>query len=217
MSIPPAQPKIYHITHVENLAAIIADGELRSDAEMLARGGPKAAIGMSKIKERRLRLPIECLPGCCVGDFVPFYFCPRSIMLFVLHRANHAELTYRGGQGPIVHLEADLHTVVAWAESNERRWTFSLSNAGAYYTASNFRTDLARLDEIDWAAVAAADFRDARVKEAKQAEFLVHRSFPWSLVDRIGVHSQNTLQQCTSVLASVAHKPRLERRPDWYF
>lgn len=217
MSIPPTHPKIYHITHVENLASIIADGELRSDSEMIARGGPKAAIGMSKIKQRRLGLAVDGHPGCYVGDFVPFYFCPRSIMLFVLHRANHVELNFHGGQGPIVHLEADLHAVVEWAQAEGRRWAFSLSNAGAYYSAANFRTSLARLDEIDWTAVAANDFRDARVKEAKQAEFLVHRSFPWSLVARIGVHSQTVFNQCTSVLASASHRPRLERRSDWYF
>src|SRR5688572_32706394 len=104
---------------------------LISDAAIIARGGPVAAIGMSTIKQRRLRLPVHCHPGDCVGDYVPFYFCPRSIMLFVIHQANHPDLTYRGGQGPIVHLEADLRQVVEWATENGRRWAFSLSNAGA--------------------------------------------------------------------------------------
>jgi len=52
-------------------------------------------------------------PDLYVGDYVPFYFCPRSIMLFIIHQANHPELDYRGGQVPIVHLQADLHTSVA--------------------------------------------------------------------------------------------------------
>ena len=37
-----------------------------------------------------------------MGDCVPFYSCPRSVVLFVIQRANHQELTYQGGQGPIV-------------------------------------------------------------------------------------------------------------------
>jgi hypothetical protein len=102
MTQPPARPKIYHITHVENLRDIIAAGGLVSDAEMIARGGPAAAIGMSSIKRRRVeQLELGCHPGTKVGDYVPFYFCPRSIMLFVIYCANHPELTYRGGQGPI--------------------------------------------------------------------------------------------------------------------
>ena len=37
-------------------------------------------------------------------------------MLYLIHRANHSELDYRGGQDPIVHLEADLREAVDWAE-----------------------------------------------------------------------------------------------------
>jgi len=148
---------------VDNLPSIIADSGLVSDAAMIARGGPAAAIGMSAIKRRRLQLPLDCHPGDCVGDYVPFYFCPRSIMLYLISCANHPDLSYRGGQGPIVHLEADLHEVVDWANSQQRRWAFSLSNAGAVY--AQFRATLNDLGELNWPAIAATDFRTAEVKE----------------------------------------------------
>jgi len=94
----PARPLIYHVTHVDTLSRIVADGALWSDAVMAARGGPAVAIGMSAIKLRRLReLPVKCHPGDYVGEYVPFYFCPRSIMLYLLHMGNHPELTYRDG------------------------------------------------------------------------------------------------------------------------
>jgi hypothetical protein len=101
MSAPPARPKLYHITHVDNLQPIAAAGELVCDAAILAGGGPAQAIGMSAIKRRRLEeLEVACHPGTKVGDYVPFYFCPRSVMLYVIHCANHPELTYHGGQEP---------------------------------------------------------------------------------------------------------------------
>jgi len=215
MSAPPAQPKIYHITHVDNLRSILTDGGLLSDAAMVARGGPAATIGMSSIKQRRLNLPVHCHRGDMVGDYVPFYFCPRSIMLFVIHCANLPELTYRGGQRPIVHLEADLHDVAAWAEANGRRWAYSLSNAGARYTT--FHSKLAQLGEIDWMAVAATNFRDPVVNEGKQAEFLLHQFFPWSLVSRIGVYSRAFATQVTAMLAGATHQPRVEIQPAWYY
>ncbi len=210
----PEQPKIYHIVHVDNLASICEDGCLWSDSGMVERQGG-IVIGMGSIKQRRLALPISCHPQTFVGEYVPFYFCPRSIMLFVIHCANHPELAYRGGQQPIVHLEADLNQVVQWAEANGRRWAFSLSNAGAAYTL--FRSDLAQLDEIDWDAVAAQDFRPADVKEAKQAEFLVQQSFPWHLVERIGVHSQGIAQQVYTGMNAAGHRPRVEIRREWYY
>lgn len=81
---------------------------------------------MSTIKQRRLALLVTCHANDRVGDYVPFYFCARSIMLFVIHCANNPDLTYRGGQAPIVYMQADLQAVVAWARQHNRRWAFSL-------------------------------------------------------------------------------------------
>lgn len=215
MSAPPVRPKIYHITHVDNLLSIVGDGHLVSDATMIARGGPATAIGMSSIKQRRLALPVHCHAGDHVGDYVPFYFCSRSVILYLIYMRNHPELAYKGGQGPIVHLEADLHEVVAWADGDGRRWAFTLSNAGAYYT--QYRSSLDQLDEVDWAAVAARDWRSAEVKEAKQAEFLVHGSFPWTLVSKIGARSMDISSQVNLALGSAQHRPVVEVRPDWYY
>lgn len=210
----PDQPKLYHIVHVDNLASIYGDSCLWSDSVMVQRQSG-TVIGMGRIKQRRLALPVSCHPQTFVGEYVPFYFCPRSIMLFVIHCANHPELAYRGGQQPIIHLEADLNQVVQWAEANGRRWAFSLSNAGAVYT--QFRSELAQLDEINWDAVAARDFRPADVKEAKQAEFLVQQSFPWHLVERIGVHSQGIAQRVYAAMNGAGHRPSVEIRREWYY
>src|SRR3990172_6495525 len=142
MTPAPARPKIYHITHVDNLPRIVADGGLLSDRVLLERGGPAQVIGMSSIKRRRIEeLEVLCHPGMMVGDCVPFYFCPRCVMLFVIYRGNHPELTYRGGQEPIVHLEADLYKVIDWADARGIPWAFSLSNAGARYTEFPSRLD----------------------------------------------------------------------------
>ncbi|GEA19205.1 hypothetical protein E306M_23430 [Moorella sp. E306M] len=215
MKVMPVQPHIYHITHVENLPSIIKEGRLWSDAEMIARGGPVASIGMSTIKQRRLKLPVKCYPKDRVGEYVPFYFCPRSIMLYLLYCGNHSELTYHDGQEPIVHLEADLYETVRWAKSQGQRWAFTLSNAGATYT--EFRNRLDQLEEIDWEAVAARDFRDENVKERKQAEFLIYNFFPWHLVRRIGVQSLRIKKRVLQVLTRSRHQPIVEIRKDWYY
>lgn len=219
MSIPPpAAPNIYHIVHVDRLHSIITENGLLCDAEIIQRQAAGqtmgTTIGMSDIKQRRLtRLSLDSHPGLFVGQCVPFYFCPRSIMLYMIHRANHEEMIYRGGQGPIVHLEADLARTVAWASGNNLRWAFTLSNAGAYYFED--RADMTQLGEIDWDAVQARDWRGK--KEGKQAEFLVERSFPWDLVSRIGVRSQQVYEQVRVALQAAAHKPHIEIKPEWYY
>lgn len=209
----PAQPKIYHIAHVDRLPSIVADGFLWCDAEVIRRAPAGTTIGMSSIKQRRLTLPLNSHPDLHVGDCVPFYFCPRSVMLYLIYQGNHRELGYRGGQAPILHFEADLHATVAWAQAQPRRWAFTLSNAGSYFFED--RCDLAHLAEIDWAAVQARDWRQC--KEGKQAEFLVEQSFPWHLIERIGVLNRTIYQQVVNALPQQGHRPAVEIRADWYY
>ncbi len=215
----PEQVKIYHIVHMDRLQSIIAANRLWCDAEVIQRAGPGTIIGMNKIKRRRLNeLILVSHPDLHVGDCVPFYFCPRSVMLYLIYQGNHEELSYRGGQGPIVHLEADLYVSVAWAEHNNRRWAFTLSNAGAYYFED--RKDLARLEEINWEAVRANRWSGPgilpAIKEGKQAEFLMEYDFPWHLVERIGVHSRGVYQQVANMLSASANRPQVEVVPEWY-
>jgi len=210
----PRHPKIYHIVHVDRLASIVADGFLWSDAKVLQRASNGTTIGMSSIKRRRLEeLTLTSRPGLRVGQCVPFYFCPRSVMLYLLYMGNHPELEYRSGQGPIVHLEADLHRAVAWPDQNDRRWAFSLSNAGSYYFEDP--ADLAELGEIDWDAVQARDWKSC--KDGKQAEFFVEHRFPWELVERVGVRSATTYLQVLAALPAAGNRLRVEVLNDWYY
>ena len=109
-----------------------------------------------------------------------------------------------------MHLEVSLHKAVAWAKRKGRRWAFTLSNAGPSYLQD--RCDLAQLDEIDWKAVTATDWRG--LKEEKQAEFLVEKSFPWSLVRRVGVHSASVCKQAHRAIRTAAHQPTIEVKPN---
>ncbi len=136
---------------------------------------------MNDIKQRRLQLPLTSHQDLRVGDCVPFYFCPRSIMLYLIYQGNHPELSYRDGQRHIIHLEADLHTTAKWAEQNQKRWAFTLSNAGSFFFED--RCNLTQLSEIDWNAVQNDQWGGSgaspSIKEGKQAEFLLENSFPW--------------------------------------
>ena len=209
----PTEPKIYHIVHVDRLRSIVAGGRLWCDKEMTTRKETGTTIGINNIKQRRLATTLTSYPDLHVGDCVPFYLCPRSVMLYVIYRANHTELEYQGGQGPIVHLEADLRQTVAAADSAERRWVFTTSNAGSNYFEDY--ADLNDLNRLDWGAIVATDWRNQR--EEKQAEFLVEESFPWRLVTRIGVQSRAVHDRVLAVIGGSSHRPAVQIRPDWYY
>ncbi len=210
----PAEPKIYHIVHVDRLASIVSDGFLWCDARIVRRDPGGTTIGMSDIKRKRLECrELTSHPGLHVGECVPFYFCPRSVMLFVIHKANHPDLEYRGGQAPIVHLEGDLHQTVDWANRHSLRWAFTLSNAGSRYFED--RCDLAALGDVNWPAVQARDWRECQ--GPKWSEFLVEARFPLDLVSRVGVYSASIARMVTAALKASTHSPTVEIRKDWYY
>ena len=218
-TIVPTNPKIYHIVHVDRLHSILRDGCLWSDGEMRGRTNVGTGIGMVNIKNRRLNENDLCSHfGLMVGDCVPFYFCPRSVMLYMIHARNQ-ELSFKGGQEPILHLRSDLNTVVDWAESNKKRWAFTLSNAGSSYFED--RADLSHINEINWQAVRSKTWSGVGVsgslKEGKQAEFLIEERFPWELVQEIGVYSQAVAQQVHNVLAAIQHRPTVKIKTNWYY
>lgn len=212
----PDQPKIYHITHLRNLRQVASSGWLWSDAMRIKCGLDCKVVGMTEIKRRRLQeIEVTCHPGTKVGEYAPFYFCPRSIMLYILHRANHPDLDYSEGQQPIVHLEADLRKTIDWADDNGVKWVFSDRNAGVYVASFYHRWD--DLDKINWAAVASTDFRSMLVKEGKQAEFLLYEKFPWTLVEKVGVINQMIEREVRTQLTGVSHLPSVTVEPGWYF
>lgn len=210
----PKPIKLYHIVHIDRLPSIINDGFLWCDATMMRRQPSGTVIGMSTIKQRRLtELCLSSYPDLYVGDCVPFYFCPRSVMLYLIYRANHPDLSYQGGQAAIVHLEIDLDALVAWAKENTLRWAFTLSNAGSCFFEDH--NQLAALNKIDWTAVHARNWQEH--KEGKQAEFLVEQKCPWHLVQHIGVHSKNIYGQVLNALPGNGHRPSVTVRRDWYY
>lgn len=218
MAVPP-HPKIYHIVHVDRLASILKAGGLYCDAHVVRNALPGTTIGMSEIKKRRLAHPLENYPDLHVGDCVPFYFCPRSVMLYLIWKGNYPDLTYRGGQEPIIHLAANLRDAVDWAATQPKRWVFTTTNAGsAFFDDYNSWDQLGR---INWDAVQAKKWagRDVplSIKEGKQAEFLLENFCPWEIIKRIFVYSESVCRQVEALLAPVPHKPLIEVRPDFYY
>ena len=171
-------------------------------------------VGMDNIKSRRLGIQVGA-QSFSVGDCVPFYFCPRSIMLYILHMGNHPDINYREGQRPIIHLQADFLNVTAWAKKESQPWALTDRNAGSY--VASFYSQTSDLDKIDWKAVENSDFRDPSVKEGKQAEFLFYERMPWQLIDVVGVQNETTAREVQQILLTSTHQPSVEVKPNWYY
>jgi len=202
----PEQVLIYHITDVENLPGILGEGGLHSDVAMAEKN--PTVIGYTHIKERRMKqIRVACCDGKFVGEFVPFYFCPRSPMLFTLNKGNTGRPA--GCQRSIIHLVSRVELGIGLG----RPWAVSDGNAGACHTF--FYSTLAAIKALDWAAIRAKDWR--LKTHQKSAEFLVADFFPWAGFQMIGCQNGDVAQRVRDLLQNQEHQPLVEVRPLWYY
>jgi hypothetical protein len=138
-------PPIYHITHVNNLPGIIKEGGLHCDR--IAQNMKSMNIGHMHIKARRLNRNVPVGPQGTVGDYVPFYFAPRSPMLFAISRGNVEG--YTAGQQPVIYLCSSTEAV----DAAKLRWVFTEGHADMDYT--DFFDDFKDLEKIDWKLMTA--------------------------------------------------------------
>ena len=206
MNPRPDKIFIYHITDVTNLPDVLAEGRLLSDS-LMAKKNP-TRIGYDHIKERRLKeIRVPCCSGRFVGEFVPFYFCPRSPMLFTINMGNTGRPV--GSQSNILHLVS----TVAVGIGLGRPWAISDGNAGAFH--SSFEADITALGRLDWRAIHAKDWRGKT--HQKSAEFLVADSFPWEGIQSIVCHNAGVEAQVKDLIKSEHHRPMVVVDKDWYY
>lgn len=202
----PSDPRIFHITHANNLAGILREGGLWCDRQRIARQLGNTNIGHAHIKQRRLTRAVATRAGGTLGDYVPFNFCPRSVMLFAVHKGHQ---DYEGGQENVVHLVSTVRRAVALG----RPWAFTDRHAELAH--SLHFDDLEMLPEVPWHVMGEQYWGE--VKEERQAEFLVHDFFPWTAVVNVGVMTAVAARQVQTTLAAAQHRPAVTVHREWYY
>lgn len=205
-----AVPAIYHFTDICNLERILADGELRAH-----RSADRVVdIGDATIKSRRMRVVVTCGPGGKVCDYVPFYFAPRSPMLF--------RIQHDGVDG----VSSDPARLVYFVSSTDAvlnaglRCVFTNGNAATAIT--DFHDEPDRLDEVvDWPLMRArywanTDDDGDRVRR-RQAEFLVHEAVRLDLIDHLAVYHAQAAVAVGGLTGATSRQTRVRVRRGWYF
>lgn len=198
--------KVSHITHINNLQGIISEGCLWSDSERIKNHINSENIGYGHIKERRLKHKVTVSAGGTIGEYVPFNFCPRSVMLYVIYKGHE---DYQGGQDEIIHLISDVDTILS-------------SNPNCFFT--DIHADLAfaeqiedfsRINELDFKKISSKYWQD--FKEEKQAEFLAHNSVSWNCIRQIGVKTPELADKVKKIVQASHHQPEILVKPEWYY
>jgi hypothetical protein len=191
---------VLHFTHLDNLPSIAAAGGLACDWQ--ARQGPmRTEVGDTSIKEARRRRLVTVEPGGTVGDYVPFYFAPRSPMMFRIacDCRDAIQGRYQGGDRPLIHLAARVGTVV----DSGLLWVATDGNARA--TITHFSTDLTEIGQmIDWELMRQRMWNstpdDPDRERRRAAELLVLGQAPLSLFHEVAAYSDHYADQGPGVV-----------------
>ncbi|NEQ97700.1 MAG: DUF4433 domain-containing protein [Cyanothece sp. SIO2G6] len=204
---------IYHITHLRNLRSILEAGELLCNQRIKRSRTQFQDISYGNIQDRRSRIQVPFGSQGRLHEYVPFYFAPRSPMLYTINKGNVAGCPE--GQTSIIHL---VTTAEAFASA---RIEFCFTDGHAAMVYSDFFNNLADLNQIDWGIMQEKYWRDTDEdgdrKRRRQAEFLVYQTVPWNLITSIGVINSTIQQQVQRILQDMNQSTPTQVRPDWYY
>jgi hypothetical protein len=221
---PPAKPigspqpwvagrvAAYHITHIDNLESIVESGGLDCDNGCAQAGRVPVSIAYASLKKQRAETVVEVAAGGTLADYVPFYYAPRSPMLYTIWRGNVME--YEGSQDEIVHLVCEV-------ESLAEPGRFVIINRHPITALAEQFDDLTALEGLDWPLMKATRWRDTDAdgdrKFRRQAEFLVHQHVPIEAIRLVGAMTDAVAQRAATALATLPNPPRVIVRRGWYY
>lgn len=199
---------IFRITHIQNLAWIMDNGlhcqsSLVSDPDF-------TPIGRTSLIEQRTDLPIRHKSGGNLSDYIPFYFVPKTPMLYNIVTGRGVRLRT---PEEIVVIISSIHKALGFGAE------VIFTDRAAYMETANFHHELAKLASLPWVAFNRFDFKrqvdDLDAFDRYRAEALVKRHLPIQGILAIGVFRQYAEPQVNKIVRERSAAVNVVCRPHW--
>lgn len=211
LALNAKNPQMFRITHITNVPWILQNGlHCRSSGAV----DPNfVRIGNASLIDKRQHFPVPIAPGGALSDYVPFYFTPRSIMLYNIV-TGHKDT-------PIVP-KSEIVTIVARLRNIRGAGINAVfTDQHAVSKTAQYFNDLQNLDKIDWTILRNSDFKRDPDDPGKtlryHAEALVHGFLPCGQIDGIGCRSENEKGTLEGFGGAAGMNLNIVGRPDWFF
>lgn len=204
----------YRITHINNLPLLLKNG-------IVNKNHPNASedfieIGNPEIIDVRSTSPVKINNYGMIGDYVPFYFTPKSIMLFNIITGYWHPLVPRRNRSEILVIRClidDLATLP--------RWFFTDGQANIKDGTVKHFNNLDYLDSIDWQCIQNSNFSksdgDFDRPRRYQAEFLVQHEVPIDYVESLNVYNQQAADAVNDILNENNINLAVNIQPQYFF
>lgn len=154
-----------------------------------------------------------------MGDYVPFYFAPRSPTLFRIacDCRDAIQDRYQGGDRPLVYLASRVGAIV----DSGMPWVATDGNARAAIT--RFTSDLGEVGSmVDWPLMRAKMWNsspsEAPDRERRRAaELLIHRTVTLTVVHEVAAYSESHARRARTTLGDHPLAQRVTVRTNWYY
>ncbi|MDJ0376480.1 DarT ssDNA thymidine ADP-ribosyltransferase family protein [Cryobacterium sp. PH31-L1] len=215
------EQRVYHLTHISNLAAILQDGRLLADDALSTR--PVVDISAPATRELR-RAALVAGDGRSVAEYVPFFLSPNATVWESV-RAEAADprlaLDAHGSEAfdfvmlvsTVKKINDGLAAVAAPADDGAPLVpsVVAVTNGDAAGALTRFGATPATAERMLQTLRAEAD--GAMILDA---ELLVPGAVPMELITLIGVCNDNVRETVRGTLKLSAFKPKVAVYPPWF-
>lgn len=209
---------IYRIFHIQNLEYILKSGyfcgsySIKSDPDYVN-------IGNRQLIELRKNDSIYVLENGSIKkegispakEYLPFYFAPRSVMLYQIYKGDMVEHT---PQENIVHLVCKLENII-----NKAPYLFTDGHGHANF--STWYDNIEYINEIDWETVRSKNWADTEddpdKKRRKQAEFWTKHEIAIEEITGLGVYNEAAKQRVTELCKKYNRNIAVKVKEDYYY
>ncbi len=215
------EQRIYHLTHIRNLAGILESGALLADTSAAWTTRPAVDISSGPNRDARRTVLVAGDGSASVAGYVPFFLSPNA-------RLWDGLLT--GTADP--RLSADAHTAEIFDFVILVSTVKKLRDAHAAAAVEEEAEAVAAVVVTDGDAAGALTRigatpescdsllrrlrADAESDAILRAELLVAETFPFDLVTLVGVANDKVRDEVRSILATSAHRPKVAVYPPWF-
>jgi hypothetical protein len=203
----------YRVCHIDNVPHILEHGLCTKHHPMASQNF--ISIGNPDIINVRddTRVKIEGYGN--IGDYVPFYFTPKSMMLFNIITGFRAPLVPKRNKQDVIIVRCLIEKL-----SQLERFFFTDGQANVVSITEHYN-NLSHLDKVDWKIIQSADFKneagDTDKQRRYQAEFLVYHHVPIEYIESINVYNEIAANFVKTALAKTPLLLPINITPEYFF
>lgn len=196
----------FRITHIDNIPYIDKTGFVLADSQFASKN--YVSIGDPNVIEKR-KIKIN---GINLTKYIPFYFGPRSVMLYVIQNGYNG--VKKQNAEDIVYCVIKITDLI----DNKTNCIFTNGHALNAFTSFYPHTSLAQLNDIvsydDVYARYWKDDDDTDLKRRKEAELLIKEELPKEFIRGYVVYNREAKSK---LLKFGIDEKKIEINPNYYF